>query len=173
MKKKNKKEIVILSLIFIAIIACIIPLILFKILMKDETINGTIKDKFYLSQEPTMYVSKQIHKIISDKMVLDSYYSIYKDGTIYYTLSYATPDIYPESLQEFFFIKKLNHSEQKNLKSELISLSNSQFSITNFSSIGYPYSIFKVNGTRHFIKDYDVYSNILAKYINIVDYIKK
>ena len=173
--KKNKKEIVILSLIFIAIIECIVLLILFKILilMKDETINGTIKDKFYLSQEPTMYVSKQIHKIISDKMVLDSYYSIYKDGTIYYTLSYATPDIYPESLQEFFFIKKLNHSEQKNLKSELISLSNSQFSITNFSSIGYPYSIFKVNGTRHFIKDYDVYSNILAKYINIVDYIKK
>ena len=169
MKKKNKKEIVILSLIFIAIIECIVLLIL----MKDETINGTIKDKFYLSQEPTMYVSKQIHKIISDKMVLDSYYSIYKDGTIYYTLSYATPDIYPESLQEFFFIKKLNHSEQKNLKSELISLSNSQFSITNFSSIGYPYSIFKVNGTRHFIKDYDVYSNILAKYINIVDYIKK
>ena len=170
MKKKNKKEIVILSLIFIAIIECIVLLILFKILilMKDETINGTIKDKFYLSQEPTMYVSKQIHKIISDKMVLDSYYSIYKDGTIYYTLSYATPDIYPESLQEFFFIKKLNHSEQK-----LISLSNSQFSITNFSSIGYPYSIFKVNGTRHFIKDYDVYSNILAKYINIVDYIKK
>lgn len=175
MKKKNKKEIVILSLIFIAIIECIVLLILFKILilMKDETINGTIKDKFYLSQEPTMYVSKQIHKIISDKMVLDSYYSIYKDGTIYYTLSYATPDIYPESLQEFFFIKKLNHSEQKNLKSELISLSNSQFSITNFSSIGYPYSIFKVNGTRHFIKDYDVYSNILAKYINMVDYTKK
>lgn len=63
MKKKNRKEIIILSLIFIAIIACIIPLILFKILMKDETINeinGTIKDKFYLSQEPTMYVSKPI-----------------------------------------------------------------------------------------------------------------
>lgn len=176
MKKKNKKEIVILSLIFIAIIACIIPLILFKILMKDETINeinGTIKDKFYLSQEPTMYVSKQIHKIISDKMVLDSYYSIYKDGTIYYTLSYAPPDIYPKNLQKFSFIKKLNHSEQKKLKSELISLSNSQFSTTNFSSIDYPYSIFKVNGTRYFIKDYDVYSNILAKYINIVDYIKK
>ena len=62
MKKKNKKEIVILSLIFIAIIECIVLLILFKILilMKDETINGTIKDKFYLSQEPTMYVSKPI-----------------------------------------------------------------------------------------------------------------
>ena len=60
MKKKNRKEIIILSLIFIAIIACIIPLILFKILMKDETINGTIKDKFYHSQEPTMYVSKPI-----------------------------------------------------------------------------------------------------------------
>ena len=63
MKKKNRKEIIILSLIFIAIIACIIPLILFKILMKDETINeinGTIKDKFYLSQEPTMYVSMPI-----------------------------------------------------------------------------------------------------------------
>ena len=176
MKKKNRKEIIILSLIFIAIIACIIPLILFKILMKDETINeinGTIKDKFYLSQEPTMYVSKQIHKIISDKMVLDSYYSIYKDGTIYYTLSYAPPDIYPKNLQKFSFIKKLNHSEQKKLKSELIRLSNSQFSTTNFSSIDYPYSIFKVNGTRYFIKDYDVYSNILAKYINIVDYIKK
>ena len=59
MKKKNRKEIIILSLIFIAIIACIIPLIL----LKDETINeinGTIKDKFYLSQEPTMYVSKPI-----------------------------------------------------------------------------------------------------------------
>ena len=176
MKKKNRKEIIILSLIFIAIIACIIPLILFKILMKDETINeinGTIKDKFYLSQEPTMYVSKQIHKIISDKMVLDSYYSIYKDGTIYYTLSYAPPDIYPKNLQKFSFIKKLNHSEQKKLKSELIRLSNSQFSTTNFSSIDYPYSIFKVNGTRYFIKDYDVYSNILAKYINIVDYTKK
>lgn len=175
MKKKNKKKIVILSLIFIAIIECIVLLILFKILilMKDETINGTIKDKFYLSQEPTMYVSKQIHKIISASIVLDSYYSIYKDGTIYYTLSYAPPDIYPKNPQEFSFIKKLNHSEQKKLKSELISLSNSQFSTTNFSSIDYPYSIFKVNGTRYFIKDYDVYSNILAKYINIVDYIKK
>ena len=63
MKKKNRKEIIILSLIFIAIIACIIKLILFKILMKDETINeinGKIKDKFYISQEPTMYVSKPI-----------------------------------------------------------------------------------------------------------------
>lgn len=116
MEKKNKKEIIILSLIFIAIIACIVLLILFKILilMKDETINGTIKDKFYLSQEPTMYVSKQIHKIISHNMVLDAYYSIYKDGTIYYTLSYAPPDIYPKNPQEFSFIKKLNHSEQKN-----------------------------------------------------------
>lgn len=120
-----------------------------------------------------MYIQNQIHKIISDKMVLDSYYSIYKDGTIYYTLSYAPPDIYPKNLQKFSFIKKLNHSEQKKLKSELIRLSNSQFSTTNFSSIDCPYSIFKVNGTRYFIKDYDVYSNILAKYINIVDYIKK
>ena len=63
MKNKNIKEIIILSLKLIAIIACIIPLILFKILMKVDTINeinGTIKDKFYLSQEPTMYVSKPI-----------------------------------------------------------------------------------------------------------------
>ena len=50
----NKKEIVILSLIFIAIIACIILLIV----LKNKKTN---KDEFYLSQNPIMYIKKTLY----------------------------------------------------------------------------------------------------------------
>ena len=75
MKKKNKKEIIILSLIFIAIIACIILLILIM--------NGTIRDKIYLSQESVMYVSESpSNNMLNAVGSVSSYYSIYKDGTV-------------------------------------------------------------------------------------------
>ena len=52
MKKKTKKEIVILSLIFIAIIACIVLLIV----LKNKKTN---KDEFYLSQNPIIEKPKR------------------------------------------------------------------------------------------------------------------
>lgn len=122
-----------------------------------------------------MFQSQYGYNIISDNIPLQTYYSIYRDGTIYYTLSYGSPDIYPDSLQEFSFIKKLSRSELKNLKSDLTILSISQWSTANFSELEHihTYSIFKINGREYFSKDYDVHSNVLAKYINMTDYIKK
>ena len=112
-----------------------------------------------------MFQSQYGYNIISDNIPLQAYYSIYRDGTIYYTLSYGSPNIYPDSLQEFYFTKKLSRSE----------LSTSQWSTADFSELDHvhTYSVFKINGREYFSKDYDVYSNILAKYINMVDYTKK
>ena len=122
-----------------------------------------------------MFQSQYGYNIISDNIPLQAYYSIYRDGTIYYTLSYGSPNIYPDSLQEFYFTKKLSRSELKNLKSDLTILSTSQWSTADFSELDHvhTYSVFKINGRENFSKDYDVYSNILAKYINMVDYTKK
>ena len=105
-----------------------------------------------------MFQSQYGYNIISDNIPLQAYYSIYRDGTIYYTLSYGSPN-----------------SELKNLKSDLTILSTSQWSTADFSELDHvhTYSVFKINGREYFSKDYDVYSNILAKYINMVDYTKK
>ena len=135
MKKKNRKEIVILSLIFIAIIACIILLILIM--------NGTIRDKIYLSQESVMYYR-------------------YSSAIDY------------DSFKRSFFVKKLSDSEMESLKAELTTLSNSSYSSTDspsFKDWNNSYYSFKVNGTMYYAKNYNVYLNVLAKYINQKDFI--
>ena len=103
MKKKNRKEIVILSLIFIAIIACIILLIVLKSPKKDET----TQDEFYLSQESVMYVSEsQSNNMLNAVGSVSSYYSIYKDGTVYRTDYRSSSDIEYKSFKKNFLRKK-------------------------------------------------------------------
>ena len=99
-----------------------------------------------------MFQSQYGYNIISDNIPLQAYYSIYRDGTIYYTLSYGSPNIYPDSLQEFYFTKKLSRSELKNLKSDLTILSTSQWSTADFSELDHvhTYSVFKINGREYF-----------------------
>ncbi len=170
MEKKNKKEIIILSLIFIAIIACIILLILIM--------NGTIRDKIYLSQESVMYVSRSACKNLINKISgsgsVSSYYSIYKDGTVYITNYHDSSDIEYNSFEESSFVKKLSDSEMKSLRAELTTLSNSSYSSTDspsFKDYNNSYYSFKVNGTMYYAKNYNVYLNVLTKYINPHDFI--
>ena len=168
MKKKNRKEIVILSLIFIAIIACIILLILIM--------NGTIRDKIYLSQESVMYVSESPTKTPLNEISgsISSYYSIYEDGTVYRTDYRYSLDIEYDSLKKTSFVKKLSDSEMESLRAELTTLSNSSYSSTDspsFKDWNNSYYSFKVNGTMYYAKNYNVYLNVLAKYINQKDFI--
>ena len=167
MKKKNKKEIIILSLIFIAIIACIILLILIM--------NGTIRDKIYLSQESVMYVSEPpSNNMLNAVGSVSSYYSIYKDGTVYRTDYRYSLDIEYDSLKKTSFVKKLSDSEMESLRAELTTLSNSSYSSTDspsFKDWNNSYYSFKVNGTMYYAKNYNVYLNVLAKYINQKDFI--
>ena len=167
MKKKNKKEIIILSLIFIAIIACIILLILIM--------NGTIRDKIYLSQESVMYVSESpSNNMLKADGSVSSYYSIYKDGTVYRTDYRYSLDIEYDSLKKTSFVKKLSDSEMESLRAELTTLSNSSYSSTDspsFKDWNNSYYSFKVNGTMYYAKNYNVYLNVLAKYINQNDFI--
>ena len=172
MKKKNKKEIVILSLIFIAIIACIILLIVLKKPKKAET----TQDEFYLSQESVMYVSDFPTKTPFNEIggSISSYYSIYKDGTVYRTDYRYSSDIEYDSFKRSFFVKKLSESEMEILKAELIALGNSSYSSTDSPSLkdwNNSYYSFKVNGTMYYAKNYNVYLNVLAKYVNSHDFI--
>ena len=167
MKKKNRKEIMILSLIFIAIIACIILLILIM--------NGTIRDKIYLSQESVMYVSESpSNNMLNAVGSVSSYYSIYKDGTVYRTDYRYSSDIEYDSFKKTSFVKKLSDSEMESLRAELTTLSNSSYSSTDspsFKDWNNSYYSFKVNGTMYYAKNYNVYLNVLAKYINQKDFI--
>ena len=168
MKKKNKKEIIILGLIFIAIIACIILLILIM--------NGTIRDKIYLSQESVMYVSESPTKTPLNEISgsISSYYSIYEDGTVYRTDYRYSSAIEYDSFKRSFFVKKLSDSEMESLKAELTTLSNSSYSSTDspsFKDWNNSYYSFKANGTMYYAKNYNVYLNVLAKYINQKDFI--
>ena len=171
MKKKNKKEIVILSLIFIAIIACIVLLIV----LKNKKTN---KDEFYLSQNPIMYIRKTKEKrsTFESANSIEEWYSIYKDGTVYTTIFRGTSGSIFYVFHQSAFVKKLSRSELKNLQSELTDLSNSQHSSTKSPSYDdlskNHYYEFEVNGTRYYAKNYNVYLNILSKYVNISDYIK-
>ena len=173
MKKKNKKEIVILSLIFIAIIACIVLLIV----LKNKKTN---KDEFYLSQNPIMYIRKTKEKrsTFESANSIEEWYSIYKDGTVYTTIFRGTSGSIFYVFHQSAFVKKLSRSELKSLQSELTDLSNSQYSSTkspsddDLSKTHTHYYEFEVNGTRYYAKNYNVYLNILSKYVNISDYIK-
>ena len=111
MKKKKLKEFVILSLIFILIIACIILLILI------------IRDKYYLSQESIIYISESPNPdYFQWSSSVSSYYSIYKDGTVYNTEYRSTSDIEYTSFKKSHFVKKLNKSELESLTLELSNL---------------------------------------------------
>lgn len=164
MKKKKLKEFVILSLIFILIIACIILLILI------------IRDKYYLSQESIIYISESPNPDyfqLSDSV--SSYYSIYKDGTVYNTEYRYTSDIEYTSFKKSHFVKKLNKSELESLTLELSNLSNSSYVSTKYPSlkdwnIHDTYYCFSINDSTYYSKNYSVYTNILAKYINQHDY---
>ena len=171
MKKKNRKEIVILSLIFIAIIACIVLLIV----LKNKKTN---KDEFYLSQSPIMYIRKtqKLKPTLLNAESIKEWYSIYKDGTVYTTIHRGTSGSILYVFHQSAFVKKLSRSELKSLQSELTDLSNSQYSSTKSPSYDdlskNHYYEFEVNGTRYYAKNYNVYLNILSKYVNISDYIK-
>lgn len=171
MKKKNRKEIMILSLIFIAIIACIVLLIV----LKNKKTN---KDEFYLSQSPIMYIRKtqKLKPTLLNAESIKEWYSIYKDGTVYTTIQRGSSCSMLDAFHQSAFVKKLSRSELKNLQSELTDLSNSQHSSTKSPSDDdlskNHYYEFEVNGTRYYAKNYNVYLNILSKYVNISDYIK-
>ena len=105
---------------------------------------------------------------------VSSYYSIYKDGTVYRTDYRYSLDIEYDSLKKTSFVKKLSDSEMESLRAELTTLSNSSYSSTDspsFKDWNNSYYSFKVNGTMYYAKNYNVYLNVLAKYINQKDFI--
>ena len=125
-----------------------------------------------------MYIRKTEEKksTLANANSIEEWYSIYKDGTVYTTIYRGTSGSILYVFHHSTFVKKLSRSELKSLQSELTDLSNSQYSSTKSPSdddlFNTHYYEFEVNGTRYYSKNYNVYLNILSKYVNISDYIK-